>query len=98
MSWTEEKNKAETKLHQGKQKEEEKRGNLYWKLWSGFSCRLLAYAKCNTSFVSAVGYFPLEKYEPFLPVSPLVSGLWGGQVVAACYKDSVSEKLLSVLH
>lgn len=52
------------------------------------SCRLIACANCNVSFVACVDSFPVKKLGQILPKSPPVSGLWGGQIVAACYKGS----------
>lgn len=62
------------------------------------SYRLTACVNFNASFVASVDYFPLEKHDHILPESPLVSGLWGEQVVAACYEDPVIKKLTSVLY
>lgn len=92
------KKKAGPKLSQGKQKEEEKLFILEIMLFFFSSYRLLANVNFNVSFVASVDYFPLEKHDQILLESLLDSGLWGGRVVAAYYKDPVIKKLPSVLY
>lgn len=52
------------------------------------SCRLIACANNDASFVASGDSFPVKKIDQTLPKSPPVSWLWGGQIVAACCKHS----------